>query len=157
MNSKLILCLALVLNGSFILSDANETNIIASTNSSTAKIVNPQGRVDLLQPSRENSYEVVTNAINHGDWVTLRSLAKPGMRANEYITMWENSERSGHALRVGKQIAVNTDADLNGKRCTKYSFIFENKDGTFTPHELQILVEEHSGQSEVLDFWNFGW
>ena len=110
-----------------------------------------------LTSDDRSSYDVVTNAIDRGDWDTLRRLAKLGMRANEYITMWENSERSGHAVRVGKQISVERDAELNGKRRTKYSFALENKDGTFNPHRLQVLVREQRGQSEILDFWNFGW
>jgi hypothetical protein len=44
---KLILCLALVLSGGFILSRADETNTITSTNLSVAKIVNPQVSVDI--------------------------------------------------------------------------------------------------------------
>jgi hypothetical protein len=47
MKSKIILCLALVLSGNLILSRADETNTITSTNLSVAKIVNPQGTVDL--------------------------------------------------------------------------------------------------------------
>jgi hypothetical protein len=47
MKPKHILCLALVLSGGFILSRADETNVITSTNLSFAKIVNPQGSVDL--------------------------------------------------------------------------------------------------------------
>jgi len=103
------------------------------------------------------SYEAVTNAINCGDWNTLRRLAKPGMGANEWITMWENSKRSGHGVRVGKLVNVERDAEYNGKRCTKYSFALENEDGTANPRWLQILVQEHAGKSELLDFWNFGW
>ncbi|MEY2466972.1 MAG: hypothetical protein QOD03_1493 [Verrucomicrobiota bacterium] len=47
MNPKLILCLALVLSGGLVLSRANGTNAITLTNLSVAKIVNPQGSVDL--------------------------------------------------------------------------------------------------------------
>jgi hypothetical protein len=47
MKSKLIFCLALVLSGGFILSRADETNTITSTNLSVAKIVSPQGSIDL--------------------------------------------------------------------------------------------------------------
>jgi hypothetical protein len=47
MKNKIILCLALVLSGGFILSRADETNVITSTNLSVAKIVNPQSSVDL--------------------------------------------------------------------------------------------------------------
>jgi hypothetical protein len=79
------------------------------------------------------------------------------MRANEWITMWENSKRSGHGVRVGTLVNVERDAEYNGKRCTKYSFAFENEDGTANPHWLQILVQEDAGKSELLEFWNFGW
>ena len=47
MKTKIILGLALVLSGGFILSRAGGTNTITSTNLSVAKIVNPQGSVDL--------------------------------------------------------------------------------------------------------------
>jgi hypothetical protein len=47
MNPKLILCLALVLSGGFIVSRADETNAIASTNSPIVKIVNFKGSIDL--------------------------------------------------------------------------------------------------------------
>jgi hypothetical protein len=47
MKPKIILCLALVLSGDYILSRAGETNAITSTNLSVAKIVNPQVSVDL--------------------------------------------------------------------------------------------------------------
>jgi hypothetical protein len=100
---------------------------------------------------------VITNAVNRGDWDTLRKLAKPGMRANDYITMWENSQRSGHAVHVGKLKPVDRDAQFNGERCTKYSFTLENEDGTAGPHQLQILVQEQGRESQLLDFWNFGW
>lgn len=43
----LILRLALVLSGSLISSQADQTNAIATTNLSTLEIVNPQGSVDL--------------------------------------------------------------------------------------------------------------
>ena len=105
---------------------------------------------------RRSSCEVETNAIDRGDWDTLRKLAKPGMRANEYITMWENSQRTGHAVRVGKLINVERDAELNGKRCTKYSFALETMDGTISIHSLLVLVRD-DGEPEILDFWNFGW
>src|SRR5664280_1059152 len=47
MTPKILLCLALVLSGSFIVSLADETNAATSTNLSVVKIVNPQGSVDL--------------------------------------------------------------------------------------------------------------
>lgn len=101
--------------------------------------------------------QVITNAINRGDWTSLRRLAKPGMRANEYIAMWENSKQSGHAVYVGKLVSVDTEAELNGKRCTKYSFALENQAGRPSPHELQIWVQEEGEESQLLDFANFGW
>jgi hypothetical protein len=110
-----------------------------------------------LTSDDRGSYDVVTNAIDRGDWYALRRLAKPGMRANEYIMMWENPARAGHAVRVGKQTSVEKDAELNGQRCTKYSFALETTDGTASVHVLQILVREEDGQPEILDFWNFGW
>ena len=103
------------------------------------------------------SYEFVTNAIDRGDWGALRALTKPGMRANDSITMWDNSQRTGRAVRVGKQIRVETNAELNGKRCTKYSFGLDTTEGTASIHLLQLLVREENGQPEILDFWNFGW
>lgn len=47
MNPKLLLCLALVLSGGFVLSHADETNAITSTNFSAAKVVSPQASVAL--------------------------------------------------------------------------------------------------------------
>ena len=101
--------------------------------------------------------EAITHAINRGDWESLRQLAKPGMRANDYITMWENTRRTGHPIRVGKQVAVEKAAELNGRKCTKYSYALENDDGTVGPHELHILIGQQTGKPELLDFWNFGW
>jgi hypothetical protein len=101
--------------------------------------------------------DLVTKAIDRGDWNTLLKLAKPGMRANESIAMWENFQRSGRAVRVGKLIGVEKNAALNAQQCTKYSFALESKDGTASAHWLQVLVREQSGQGEILDFWNFGW
>jgi hypothetical protein len=101
-----------------------------------------------------NPYEAVTTAINHEDWVALQRLAKPGMRANDYIPKWEKNP-----VRVGKLIRVEKDAKyyLDGKPCTIYSFDWESKDGTPSLHQLQILVREEDGKSIILDFWNFGW
>ena len=99
----------------------------------------------------------VTNAINRGDWDSLRRLAKPGMGGSQYITMWKNARRTGHGIRVGKQIGAEHDVEFNRKKCTRYTFALENEDGTANPHQLQILIWEHSGKSELLDFWNFGW
>jgi len=106
---------------------------------------------DLLQAS------LVTNAINRGDWRSLRGLAKPGMKANEAITLWENAERSGHGFSVGKQVSIEKNAEFAGRRCTKYSFALENKDGRASPHRLQVVIREQAGRAKILDFWNFGW
>ena len=101
----------------------------------------------------------VTTAINKEDWVALRKLAKPGMRANEYISSWENSARAGHSVCVGKLLNVEKDSQyyLDNQPCTTYSFALENRDGTPNPHWLQILIREEDGKSTLLDFWNFGW
>jgi hypothetical protein len=105
------------------------------------------------------TYGLVTNAINAEDWDALRRLAKPGMGANEYITKWENSGRTGQAVRVGRlrNVMMDSTYSLDGKPCAEYSFALENKDGTLNPHWLQILVREENGRSEILDFWEFGW
>ena len=47
MKPKLLLCLTLALGGGFVLSYADETNAMTSTNLSVAKIVSPQASVDL--------------------------------------------------------------------------------------------------------------
>lgn len=101
--------------------------------------------------------ETVTTAINEGDWNTLRMLVKPGMRANEYITLWANAKKTGHAVQVGRLLNVETVAGTSRKPYKLYSFSLENKDGTVNPHWLQIKVGEAHGWSEILDFWNFGW
>ncbi len=104
----------------------------------------------------DGTYEAVTKALNHEDWAAVRKLARPGMRANDYIVLWQNSALSGHPIRVGKLASVVNDR-LNGTPCKKYSFELENKDGTTSPHMLEVLVREEAGHSEILDFWNFGW
>jgi len=135
MKSKLILCLALVLSGGWF-------------GCSTTK---PNQFVASIQPS---PYEAVTAAINKQDWVALQRLAKPGMKANDYIPKWEKNP-----VRVGKLISVEKDSKyyLDGKPCTIYSFNWETKDGTPSLHQLQVLVREEDGKSTILDFWNFGW
>jgi hypothetical protein len=107
----------------------------------------------------EGAHEVVTNAINRADWDVLRRLAKSGMIANGSIRSWENYEHTGYPVRVGKLISVEKESqyDLDGKPCTKYSFELESKDGTPSPHQLQVLIREEGGKSTLLDFWNFGW
>lgn len=134
MNPKLILGLVLILSGGLLgcSTTARHSSAIAD----------------------QAPYEVVTAAINHEDWVALRRLAKPGMRANDYIPKWEKNP-----VRVGKLVRVERDAkyDLDGKPCTIYSFDWESKDGTRGVHQLQVLVREENGKSTILDFWNFGW
>jgi hypothetical protein len=132
MDPKLILCLALVLSG---------------------------GLSGCSSVASRNPYEAVTTAINNEDWIALHQLTKPGMRANEYAAMLENSAKAGHPLRVGKLISVekNSKYYLDGKPCTTYSFAWETKDGTASVGELQVLVRSENGKSTILDFWNFGW
>lgn len=110
-------------------------------------------------PILQGNYEMVTNAFNRADWGALRRLAKPGMKANEYIKLWESYERAGHPVRVGKLLSVekNSQYYLDGKPCTTYSFELESKDGTPSVHRLQVVVREKGGKSTILDFWNFGW
>ncbi len=99
----------------------------------------------------------ITDAINVGDWAKLRKLAKPGMRANEFITMWEDSQRTGHAVRVGKQVGVDKNAQLEGRRCEMFSYELLGQDGVVIPHELLIFVRREVGRAELLDIWNSGW
>ena len=109
--------------------------------------------------AQQDPCKAVISALDKGDWVTLRKLAKPGMLANRSIDGWENSSRSGHAVCVGKLIQVekNPEPPIAGKPYTKYSFLLMNKDGTPQIHWLQILVHEENGRKELLDFWKFGW
>jgi hypothetical protein len=108
---------------------------------------------------QQATYGVVTNAISRGDWDALRKLTKPGMRANDYINMWEISERTSHPVRVGKLLNVEKSSSyyLDGKPYTTFSFALEDKDGSPNPHLLQILIRDESGRARILDFWNFGW
>jgi hypothetical protein len=71
--------------------------------------------------------------------------------------MWENSQHLGRAVRVGKLVDIERDVELNGKRCTRYSFALENEDGTAGVHRLEVFVREEGEHGEILDFWNFGW
>jgi hypothetical protein len=155
MKPKLILCLALLFSGGlFGCLSPNRPMSKPTTDNSRAR--NPDHSA---APTREDDYAAVTNAINREDWDALRRLAKPGMRANEYITMWENSAKAGHPLRVGKFFGIGEESKypLDGKPCTMYTFQLESKDGTPSPHDLQVLVRNEGGKSVILDFWNFGW
>jgi hypothetical protein len=101
--------------------------------------------------------EAVTTAVNRGDWAALRLLAKSETMANGAISSWENSQRTGHSVRVGKFLMAQTFAGTDVKQYQLYSFELKNTDGTVNPHWLQIKVGEKHGQPEILDFWNFGW
>ena len=132
MKLKLILCLALVLSG---------------------------GLFGCSSVANRNPYEAVTTAINKEDWLALHQLTKPGMRANEYATMFENAAKTGHPMRVGKLISVekNSKYYLDGKPCTTYSFAWETTGGTASVGELQVLTRKDGEKTTILDFWNFGW
>ena len=136
MKNQIILSIALVLSGGLF--GCSTTN-------------KPSQFVASIQSS---PYEAVTAAINKEDWVALQRLAKPGMRANDYIPKWEKNP-----VRVGKLVRVEKDSKyyLDGKPCTIYSFNWETKDGTSSLHQLQVLVREENGKPTILDFWNFGW
>jgi hypothetical protein len=109
-------------------------------------------------PVQPRVCEELISAINREDWHTLRTLAKPGMMANEYIRMWENSARAGHPVRVGTLLSSDKNHKyLDGKLCTMYSFVFDSTDAEPRPHQLQVLVREDGGKSTILDFWNLGW
>jgi hypothetical protein len=106
-----------------------------------------------------DSYKEVITAINGEDWDALRKLAKPGTHANDAIKLWESCQRTGHSVCVGKLVQKEEKEkyDLDGKPYTMYSFELSYKDGMPNPHWLQILVREKGTQSQILDFWNFGW
>ena len=99
--------------------------------------------------------QIVTDAINRGDWKTLRRLVKPGMKAEDFVKMCENAQASGHAVRIGKLVSSG-DANLKGTRCSEYCFVIERQDGTPSPHYLQLFVQQDN-RSQIIDFWNFGW
>src|ERR1051325_11179218 len=114
MKTKLLICLALVLSS---------------------------GLLGCSTVSDQDTCKKVTTAINQEDWVALRKLVKPEMKANGFITLWENNAKTGHAVRVGKLVneEKNSAIYLDGQPCSKYSYALENKDGTPNPHWLQIL------------------
>ena len=107
---------------------------------------------------------IVTNAINHDDWATLRKLVKPGMLANGYGSNFANGTNINSPTReahldyyVGQLLLVQPATGADGKTNTIYSFQLANKNGTPNPHWLQITIREKHGRSELVDFWNFGW
>lgn len=103
------------------------------------------------------AYVAITNALNRQDWATLRQFAKPGMRANEYIATWEASAKAGYPPRAGKLIEFDMPGQVK-KDETVYTFEYQpNADGSPNPHLFQVVVRNHNGHSELVDFWNFGW
>ncbi|HWD93527.1 MAG TPA: hypothetical protein VG938_14395 [Verrucomicrobiae bacterium] len=96
---------------------------------------------------------LVTNAINHEDWNSLRKMVKPGMLANNYL----NSSKPHIDYSVGKLLLVQGRIDADGRSNEVYSFALENKNGSVNPHWLQITIHENDGRAELVDFWNFGW
>ena len=125
---------------------------------SPASCAHPKAQASQVPASAQGAYySSITNAIDRQDWGALRKLATPEMRATEYIQMWENCAKAGQPVYVGKLVSIEQDAELNGRRCVRYSFQFENRDGIPYPHLLQVLVSEQDGRPEVLDFWNWGW
>ena len=102
-------------------------------------------------------YHAVTNAINRQDWKTLRAMALPGSRAEDYVRIWKNYAADGHPVRVGKLIGKQDSEYGPGKQpCTIYAFEWLNEDGTVGIHQLQVVIQK-DGPPVILDFWNFGW
>ena len=104
-----------------------------------------------------NVCDILISAINRGDWAALQPWAKVGTSANQSVQAWENAAKSGHPVKVGKFLNVQTVGGTSKRPVRLYSYALENKDGTVNPHWLQIKVREEDGEAEVLDFWNFGW
>jgi hypothetical protein len=101
--------------------------------------------------------DILVSAINKGDRKTLETWAKPGTSADQTVQVWQNASKSGHAVKVGKFLNVQTVGGSSKKPVRLYSYALENKDGTVNSHWLQIKVRESDGEAEVMDFWNFGW
>jgi hypothetical protein len=101
--------------------------------------------------------DILVSAINRGDWKTLDTWAKPGTSAEQTTQIWQNAAKTGHPVKVGKFLNVQTVGGTSKKPVRLYSYALENKDGTVNPHWLQIKVREMDGEAEIVDFWNFGW
>jgi hypothetical protein len=101
--------------------------------------------------------ETLVSAINRGDWVALKGWAKTSTTAKESVATWQQAANSGHPVKVGKFLNVQTVGGTSKKPLKLYSYSLENQDGTVNPHWLQIKVREADGEAEILDFWNFGW
>jgi hypothetical protein len=104
-----------------------------------------------------NVCDILVSAVNRGDWKTLDTWAKPGSSAEQTNQAWQNAAKTGHPVKVGKFLNVQTVGGTSKKPVRLYSYALENKDGTVNPHWLQIKVREADGEAEILDFWNFGW
>jgi hypothetical protein len=101
--------------------------------------------------------EALVNVINRGDWDALKDWAKPGSTTNETLLTWQKAAESGHPVKVGKFLNVQTVGERSQRPYKLYSYSMENKDGTVNPHWLQIKVREEDGKAEIVDFWNLGW
>src|SRR6185312_10563488 len=98
--------------------------------------------------------DILVSAINRGDWKTLGNWAKPGTSADQTVQVWQNAAKTGHPVKVGKFLNVQTVGGTSKKPVRLYSYALENRDGTVNSHWLQIKVRESDGEAEVVDFWN---
>jgi hypothetical protein len=101
--------------------------------------------------------QTVVSAINRGDWTALRGWAKSSATAKQSVDSWEQAAKSGHTVKVGKFLNVQTVGGTSKTSYRLYSYSLENQDGTVNPHWLQIKVRESDGEAEIVDFWKFGW
>jgi len=101
------------------------------------------------------SYVAITNALNKQDWAMLRQFAKPGMRANEYITTWEAAAKAGHPMRAGKLVATPLGEQAKSGE-TIYTFEYAPPEDS-SAHLLQVVFRHKNGRTELVDFWNWGW
>lgn len=102
--------------------------------------------------TEQQACNTVTNAIDRGDWKFLRATAGKASKANRYLDLWER-----HPIRIGKPKGDPYETELDGRRCTIYSFAFEYPDGRTSPHWVEIVVGRQDGGFAVLDFWESGW
>ena len=99
--------------------------------------------------------KAIIAALNNEDWNTLQKLAPTNGIAKGSIEIWKK-----YPVRVGKLMDnwenhVFTEGE---KPCTVYSFLLDNKDGSVSPHWLQVVVRKQpNGVVELVDFWKFGW
>jgi hypothetical protein len=76
-----------------------------------------------------------------------------GMKASEYVTVWQDAAAAGHALQVGELTKVETVAEAPGRQYKLYTFGLQAKDRPVHNTWLQIKVREKRGQAELEDFW----